>query len=154
LAREVEFPNLLTQAYLDLPYLIATPGIRDKYSHAMQLLEQHKTRFKLSPGRAFPVNVTDFVPAKKMVGTGGMPLGLFKGERIFTLTPTTGDSVEFRMSETFTGLLSPLIERSIPDMQPAFDEFASSLKSAPRTPNRLFVLTRSGRSSDPVPSSR
>jgi tetratricopeptide (TPR) repeat protein len=44
LAREVEFPNLLTQAYLDLPYLIAARGIREKYSHAMQLLEQHKAR--------------------------------------------------------------------------------------------------------------
>lgn len=44
LAREVEFPNLLTQAYLDLPYLIATRGIREKYSYAMQLLEKHKAR--------------------------------------------------------------------------------------------------------------
>ena len=83
---------------------------------------------KLSPGRAFPVKVTKFVPAKKMVWTGSMPLGLFKGERTFTLTPQTGGSVEFRMSEVFSGLLSPLIERSIPDMQPAFDEFAASLK--------------------------
>jgi tetratricopeptide (TPR) repeat protein len=44
LVREVEFPNLLTQAYLDLPYLIAARGIREKYSYAMQLLEQHKAR--------------------------------------------------------------------------------------------------------------
>ena len=44
LAREVEFPNLETQAYLDLPYLIATRGVREKYAHAVQLLEKHKTR--------------------------------------------------------------------------------------------------------------
>jgi len=44
LAREVEFPNLLTQAYLDLPYLIATRGIRERYSYAMRILEQHKAR--------------------------------------------------------------------------------------------------------------
>jgi hypothetical protein len=44
LAREVEFPNLQTQAYLDLPYLIATRGIRERYAYAMQLLEKHKAR--------------------------------------------------------------------------------------------------------------
>ena len=63
-----------------------------------------------------------------MVWTGGMPLGLFKGERTFTLTRRGDGTVEFRMSEAFSGLLSPLIERSIPNLQPAFDEFAAALK--------------------------
>jgi len=62
-----------------------------------------------------------------MVWTGGMPLGLFKGERTFTLTPTA-DGVRFAMREVYTGLLAPLIGRSIPDLQPAFDEFAAALK--------------------------
>jgi hypothetical protein len=83
---------------------------------------------KLSPGRAFPVKVTVFIPDRKMIWTGGMPLGLFKGERTFTLTPQTNGTVEFRMVEVFGGLLSPLIERSIPNLQPAFDEFAAALK--------------------------
>ena len=83
---------------------------------------------KLSPGRAFPVKVTEFVPGRKMAWTGGMPLGLFKGERTFTLTPRGDGMVEFRMTEVFGGLLSPLIERSIPNLQPAFDEFAAALK--------------------------
>lgn len=83
---------------------------------------------KLSPGRAFPVKVTEFVPGKKMVWVGGMPLGLFKGERTFTFTERGDGTVEFRMSEAFSGLLSPLIERSIPNLQPAFDEFAACLK--------------------------
>ncbi len=34
------------------------------------------------------------------------------------------------MHEEFTGLLAPLIARSIPDLQPAFDEFAGDLKRA------------------------
>jgi hypothetical protein len=63
----------------------------------------------------------------RMVWSGGMPLGLFKGVRTFTLTPQ-GDSVRFEMREVFSGPLSPLIERSLPDLQPAFDEFAASLK--------------------------
>ena len=82
---------------------------------------------KLSPGRTFPVKVTEFVPGKRMVWTGGMPLGLFKGERVFSLTENVG-AVQFKMTETFSGLLSPLIERFIPNLQPAFDEFAAALK--------------------------
>jgi tetratricopeptide (TPR) repeat protein len=49
LAREAEFPQLQTQAYVDLPYLIATNGIREKYDRAVQLLEKYEARL------AFPV---------------------------------------------------------------------------------------------------
>jgi hypothetical protein len=83
---------------------------------------------KLSPDRAFPAKVTEFVPLQRMVWSGGMPLGLFKGERTYTLTKLSDESVEFAMQEVFTGLLSPLITRSIPDLQPSFDEFAAGLK--------------------------
>jgi hypothetical protein len=48
--------------------------------------------------------------------------------RTFTLTPQ-GDAVQFEMREVFSGLMSPLIERSLPDLQPAFDEFAQALKT-------------------------
>jgi hypothetical protein len=84
---------------------------------------------KISNGRAFPVKVTEFVPGRKMVWTGGMPLGLFKGERTFTLKPGGNGTVEFQMIEVYGGLLAPLIERSIPNLQPAFDEFAAALKT-------------------------
>ena len=82
----------------------------------------------LSPGRAFPVKVVEFEPPRRMVWRGGMPLGLFTGERIFTLTLKADGMVEFSMRESFTGLLAPLIARTIPDMQPAFDQFAQALK--------------------------
>ncbi|MDB5328225.1 MAG: hypothetical protein JWM57_3794 [Phycisphaerales bacterium] len=82
---------------------------------------------KLTPGRAFPVRVSEFSPPHRMVWTGGMPLGLFKGERIYTLTPT-GAGTEFSMRETFTGLMAPLICKSIPDLQPSFNEFAAALQ--------------------------
>ena len=59
-----------------------------------------------------------------------MPLGLFKGQRTFALTPRGNDNVEFSMREEFTGLLAPLIGLTIPDLQPAFDEFAGDLKRA------------------------
>ena len=82
---------------------------------------------KLSPGRAFPVRVTEFTPPERMVWTGGMPLGLFKGERTYTLTPKKG-GIEFAMCEEFSGLMAPLITRSIPNLQPSFNEFATALK--------------------------
>ncbi len=82
---------------------------------------------RISPGRAFPVNVAEFAPPRRMVWSGGMPLGLFKGERVFTLTPQPDGTVAFAMREEFSGLLAPLIGRSIPDLQPAFDAFAADL---------------------------
>jgi hypothetical protein len=38
---------------------------------------------KLNPNRPFPAKVTEFVPGERMVWSGGMPLGLFKGVRTF-----------------------------------------------------------------------
>jgi hypothetical protein len=64
-----------------------------------------------------------------MVWSGGMPLGLFTGTRTFELRPASGGAVEFTMTETYTGLMAPLITKSIPDLQPAFDEFAACLKA-------------------------
>ncbi len=92
------------------------------------LQQKVKVFTKLSPGRAFAVKVTAFEPAKTMVWTGGMPLGLFKGVRTFRLTPHGNGTVEFAMQEVFSGLMAPLIEKSIPDLQPAFDQFALALK--------------------------
>jgi hypothetical protein len=76
---------------------------------------------KATPGRAFPLTVKEFEPKRKMVWSGGMPLGLFTGKRTYTLTPAEDGSVAFAMREEFSGLLAPLITRSIPDLQSAFE---------------------------------
>ncbi len=88
---------------------------------------------KISPGRAFPVKVTDFVPNERMVWSGGMPLGLFSGVRTFTLTKE-GSAVVFAMREVYSGLMAPMITKSIPDLKPAFDEFAAALKARAEKP--------------------
>jgi tetratricopeptide (TPR) repeat protein len=44
LVREGQFPNLQTQAYLNLPYLVATHGLKDLYDRAATLLEEHQSR--------------------------------------------------------------------------------------------------------------
>jgi hypothetical protein len=83
---------------------------------------------KVNPNRAFALTVSEYIPNERMVWTGGMPLGLFKGERTYTLSPKSDGSAEFAMQEVFSGLLSPLITGSIPDLKPSFDEFAAALK--------------------------
>src|SRR5882672_3109023 len=98
-----------------------------KVDGRIALREKITVHAKISRGRAFPVKVAEFVPLERMVWLGGMPLGLFKGERTFTLV-RKGNAVDFSMREIFNGLLSPVIERSIPDLQATFQEFASALK--------------------------
>ena len=44
LFREAEFPRLKTQAYLELPFMVATRSLREWYVRARQLLDDHKTR--------------------------------------------------------------------------------------------------------------
>jgi hypothetical protein len=83
---------------------------------------------KASPDQAFPLKVTKFVPYRSMVWTGGMPLGLFTGKRTYSVNQINESSSEFSMNEVFTGLMAPLFTRSIPDLQPSFDEFANCLK--------------------------
>jgi tetratricopeptide (TPR) repeat protein len=44
LEREVAFPNLKTEAYLELPYVIATESLRARYDQALAILDEHKDR--------------------------------------------------------------------------------------------------------------
>ncbi len=83
---------------------------------------------KISPGRAFPVTVSEFVPGQRMAWTGGMPFGLFTGVRTFTLVPK-GRSTDFTLREEFIGPLLGLIERTIPDMTASFQDFVVGLKA-------------------------
>jgi hypothetical protein len=99
----------------------------DKVDGRIAAGEKITVHAAVNPGRAFPVRVTDFQPARRMTWTGGMPLGLFRGVRTFTLTPR-GDSTEFTVREEYTGPLLPLIWRSMPDLGPSFDQFATGLK--------------------------
>lgn len=84
----------------------------------------------VNPKRAFKLNVTEMDPPHKMVWADGMPLGLFKGVRTYTLTSHGDQETEFEMVEIFSGLLEPLISKGIPDMTESFAEFAQSLKRA------------------------
>ncbi len=81
---------------------------------------------EVSPERAFPVTVT--LDDGGMTWTGGMPLGLFRGVRRFDVT-RDGGGTRFRMVERFSGPLTRVMARSMPDLQPSFDQFATGLKA-------------------------
>ena len=81
-----------------------------------------------APGRSFPVKVTTFEPPSRLVFTGGMPLGLFRGVRTYTLA-ASGTGTALAMREEYSGPLLGLIWRSMPDLQPSFDQFCRGLKA-------------------------
>jgi hypothetical protein len=90
--------------------------------------EKLKVTSEVNPKRAYPVKVTRFEPGRAMAWTGGVPLGLMKGVRTFSLTPE-GGATRFTLREELTGPMLPLIWRSMPDMQPSFDKFVTGLKA-------------------------
>jgi uncharacterized protein YndB with AHSA1/START domain len=83
---------------------------------------------KVAAGRSFPVKVTTFEPGSKLVFTGGMPLGLFKGVRTYTLTPS-GTGTRITMREVYSGAMLGAIWKSIPDLNPSFAQFVNGLKA-------------------------
>jgi hypothetical protein len=114
--------------------ILADPGGYPDWDPAMDHIEGKlapgetvKFFTKLSP-QAFPVKVTVFEPGRKMVLTGGMPLGLFKSERTHTLTPSKDGQTTFHTKEIFSGLLLPIFGRNLPDLTGNFEGFAAALK--------------------------
>jgi uncharacterized protein YndB with AHSA1/START domain len=81
----------------------------------------------MDPKRAFPAKVAALEPAKRMVWSFAAPLGMFKGERTFTLEDTA-DGVVFHTREVFSGWMAGPITKKMPDLQPSFDAWASGLK--------------------------
>jgi hypothetical protein len=84
----------------------------------------------VNPSRQFRLKVSDLDPPRHMIWSDGMPLGLFRGTRSFDVDSRADGTSEFRMEEVYTGLMAPLITRSIPDMTESFELFADGLKAA------------------------
>jgi len=87
-----------------------------------------KLRVPLDPKRTFSPKVTRLDDAAMVWSDGFAPM--FRGVRTFTLTPKAGGVTEFVMEEIFSGVMLPLIRRSLPDFGPAFEAFARDLKRA------------------------
>lgn len=84
----------------------------------------------VNPKRTFELRVTQMTAPSKMVWADGMPFGLFKGERTYTITDLGSERCEFTMLEEFTGPLAGLITKAIPDLTDSFNTFADDLKAA------------------------
>ena len=100
--------------------------------------EKIKAHVDLHGGKVQPVSVrvTALEPLRRMVWTGGLPLGLFTGRRTFSRArrgsptpPRDGGLVEFTMHLHFSGPLSGLIAKSLGDRQPDIDALAAGLKT-------------------------
>lgn len=78
-------------------------------------------------GRTFSPLVSGVVPNRCMTWTGGV-FPLFKGVRTFELRPDGDGSTAFTMAERFSGLMLPLVGRSLPDFGPVFERYANDLK--------------------------
>jgi hypothetical protein len=98
-----------------------------KVGGRLALGEKLTIAVQANPGRAFPVKVVELTGPGRMVFRGGMPLGLFTGQRTYTLGPE-GTGTRFTMREEYTGPLAGMIFRSIPDLGPSFRQFAEGLK--------------------------
>jgi uncharacterized protein YndB with AHSA1/START domain len=101
-------------------------GVRE-VDGRLALGEKLAIAVEANPGRAFPVKVTVLSAPERMVFRSGMPLGLFTGERTYTLMPE-GTGTRFTMREEYSGLLAGMIFKSIPDLAPSFRQFAEGLR--------------------------
>ena len=82
----------------------------------------------MNPKRTFKLKVSDVDAPRSMVWWDGMPLGLFKGVRTFTVAPQDDGGTVFSMEEVYSGALAGMITKSIPDMTESFEQFAEGLK--------------------------
>ena len=122
--REVVWDVLTTSAkYGDWnPEIVSVDGL-------MAAGARLKMRVKVGSGAIRPVTlqVTAFDPPARMEWTGGLPLGLFTGRRILSLTPVDGQ-VEFRMVVQMSGPLAGLMVKAVGDRQAEIDSFSAALK--------------------------
>ena len=91
--------------------------------------EKLALKVTLDPKRTFTPKVTKLEPGQEMQWSDGFA-PMFKGVRTFTLTRKGNGVTEFAMAEVFSGLMLPMIRKSLPDFGPAFETFARDLKRA------------------------
>ena len=92
-------------------------------------IREGETLQVLVPGsdRVFAPRVSGVVPHERMTWIGGFS-PMFKGVRTFELRPRPDGATDFAMAERFTGLMIPLVRRSMPDFGPIFARYADDLR--------------------------
>lgn len=87
-----------------------------------------KLRSKLSPRQVFRLTVSEFEPPHRMVWRSGRK-PLFQGVRTYELEPR-GKETFFRMQETFSGWMLPLMRSQLPDCETLFGTYIRDLQKA------------------------
>jgi tetratricopeptide (TPR) repeat protein len=110
LAREAVFPKLQTQAYLDLPYIVATRAVRDQYRRALELLGQHESRLM------FPVDHFRWHAALALISFTAGAAGSVRNHAERALEAASRDQSGFRYHPS-VGLVTPQYEAVITKLE-------------------------------------
>lgn len=109
LKREAEFPNLKTQAYLELPYFIVMNGLEENYIVALNALEQHKNRL------TFAIDHFKWNSCKAILAThfGEVSKGREFAQKAITAASQTSSGLSYHptvglVSEKYATLISSL----------------------------------------------
>ncbi len=93
----------------------------------ISLGEKIQLRATIAPERIFKLRVSEFVPNQKMVWRDGAA-PMFQGVRTYALNVKNDGSTDFLMEEIFSGLMLPMIVKSLPDFGPTFEQYVADLK--------------------------
>lgn len=110
LAREALFPNLQTQAYLDLPYIVATRAVRDQYGRALELLGQHEARLM------FPVDHFRWHAAHALIAAAAGGARSVRNHAERALEASRRDQSGFRYHPS-VGLVTPQYEAVVKKLE-------------------------------------
>lgn len=85
-----------------------------------------RIRTRTRGNRTFRLRVQQ-IPGEVMTWTGGLPLGLFRGVRPFTLSPQRG-MTQLRVKEEFSGPLLGLMDKTMADTEQALTDYVNAVK--------------------------
>jgi hypothetical protein len=101
----------------------------------ISLGEKIQLRATIAPERIFKLRVSEFVVNQKMVWRDGAA-PMFQGVRTYALKSKNDGSTDFLMEEIFSGLMLPMIVKSLPDFGPTFEQYTADLKHEAEQANR------------------
>ena len=100
----------------------------DQITGTIALGEKIELQVPYAPDRTFNLKIDEFVPHQMMVWSDGMA-PMFRGVRTYQLTAKPDGSTDFSMVEVLSGVMLPLIGKSLPDFGPPFEQYAADLKA-------------------------
>lgn len=122
-------PDAIWAVITDAPGLGSWDSGIDRIEGVIAPGKTIKVHARIASWRTFPVKVTEFTRPTRMVWTGGMPLGLFRGVRTFTVSQRPNGVSRVTVREEYTGALLGMVWKSMPDLGPSFEQFVRGLKN-------------------------